>query len=306
MSGWFRKGAHSLFLFSLAAIFLLVPSGVAEAAFGISPPFVNPDNLMPGSVYSQTVFLVQDQPNEDLKIQAELEINERARKWITINDGKEIIILKGTRQFGVPIVIRVPKDAGLGAYSGNLRFVAVPAQTGQVTIALGVQVAINLSVGNNIYRKFEVPLIRFLDIEEGWGPKVYLKADNQGNVPEIFNRATYELFDKYGATRLAYLQKEGDFEEVPPFTVAEQIIDFPLDLHLGLGQYWGSVSFVQEGKVIATQRTIFNVLKKGSLSRPGAALIKSIKDNWPYYLSGAILAVFGWIFRRRLPKKFKK
>ena len=111
MKGWF-----------LAAIFLLALSSVeglaskAEAAFGISPPFVNPDHLVPGSVYNQTVFLVQDQPNEDLKIQTNLEINERARKWITINGGKEIIIPKGTRQFGVSIVVRVPKDAGLGVY----------------------------------------------------------------------------------------------------------------------------------------------------------------------------------------------
>lgn len=300
MKGWF------------AVIFLLVLSGLevsaphAEAAFGISPPFVNPNNLIPGSVYSQTVFLVQDQPNEDLKIQAELDINERARKWITINGGKEIIIPKGMRQFGVSILIKVPKDAGLGVYHGDLRFVAVPAQAGQVTIALGVQVAINLTVGNNIYRKFEVPLIRFLDIEEGWGPKVYLKADNQGNVPETFDRAALEVFDKYGVTKLAYLQKEDGFEEVPPFSVEEQVIDFPLDLHLGLGQYWGSVNLVHEGKVIASQRTIFNVLKKGSLSQPGAKLIKSIQDNWPYYLGGTMVIFLGWLFRRRLFIKFRK
>lgn len=297
----------SVFIFlsvSLAASsFPLVEK--AEAAFGISPPFMNADHLVPGSKYIQTVYLVQDQPNEDLKIQAELDINERVRKWITVAGGKEIVIPKGTRQYAVDIAVQVPKDAGLGVYHGNLRFVGVPAQAGQVTIALGVQVAINLTVGTGIYRNFSVPLVRFLDIEEGWGPRVYLKVDNQGNVPEDFDkesdRTVFEVFDKYGASRLSYHQKEKGFlPEIPPFSIEEHTIEFPPGLYLTPGQYWGSFELFQEGKVIASQRTVFNVLKKGSLSNPGALILRSIKENWPYYLGGVVLVTLGWRFRRRL------
>jgi len=277
----------------------------AEAAFGISPPFLGSDNLIPGTRYVQTIYLVQDQPTEDLAIDANLDIHDRIRSWFTIHNGNEIVIPKGTRQFPVEIVIQVPKDAQLGAYKGALTFVGKPARTGQVTIALGAEVTINLTVGTGIYRKVTVQLIRMLDIEEGWSPRVYVKFNNEGNVPEALDGATFDLYDQYGAVRLAYIPSpKGKMPETPPFTVKEYVVEFPLDLHLGLGQYWGSVNFSQEGKVIASQRTVFNVLKRGSLSTPFEKFMQSFQNQLAYYVIGAIIVIVGGTFvvrrRRRL------
>ncbi len=279
------------FLAVAAAVYLSVPASVM-AAFGISPPFLNADHLVRGSKFVQTVYLVQDDPSEDLKIIADLNINDRVRDWFTINEGKEIIIPKGTRQFPVVIEAQIPLDADLGLYHGAIAFKGMPAQTGQVTIALGVEVAINLSVGEGIYRKYNVPLIKFLDIEEGWSPKVYVKFNNEGNIPEAFDGATYELYDQFGAVKLAYIQKSKDFPETAPFSVDEYTIEFPVDLHLGIGQYWGSVSFYKEGAVIASQRTVFNVLKRGSLSGPFDQIIRFAKANVVALAGGGIGLVF--------------
>jgi hypothetical protein len=274
-----HKAWYGILAFSLVAVFLGLSHITAHAAFGISPPFLNADHLVKGSHYVQTVYLVQDDPSEDLAIEGELDVNDRVKSWFTINSGNPILIPKGTKQFPVQIDVQVPQDADLGVYSGSLSFRSKPAQAGQVTIALGVEVAINLTVGDGIYRQYNVPLIKFLDIEEGWSPRVYVKFNNEGNVPESFDGATYELFDQFGAVRLAYIQKSKGFEETPPFTVKDYTIEFPIDLHLGLGQYWGSVAFFKEGKVIATQRTVFTVLKRGSLSGPVAQIISWIKAN---------------------------
>jgi hypothetical protein len=287
-----------LAVFALATLGAkLVPQ--AQAAFGISPPFLNADHLVPGSVYVQTIYLVQDQPNEDLNMAAKLDIKEPARSWITIDKGFNFVIPKGVRQFPVDVKISVPKDASLGAYSGTLTFTTVPAKTGQVTIALGVQVAINMTVGTGIFEKFSVPVIQFPDIEEGWNPLVYIKFNNEGNIPESFDGATFELLDQYGGVRLAYVEKKGDFPETPPFSVREYTIEFPISFHLGIGEYWGVVNLYKNGKVVASQRTVFQVLKAGSLSGPWARTINYIKNNWIYYAAGIIIFVVALLVLKR-------
>ncbi len=291
------------FGFGVAILFFGLQTNLASAAFGISPPFVNSDHLLPGSRYVQTVFLVQDHPDQDTRIKAELEINDRIKSWITINNGDEIIIPKGVRQFPVNVEIRIPKSAELGLYKGSVTFVGVPDVAGQVTVALGVKLLLNLTVGTGIYREYSIPLVRFLDIEEGWSPRVYVKFYNGGNVPESLEQAVYELSDQFGAVRLAFIQKNDGFEEIPPFTTQDLTIEFPIDLHLGVGQYWGSVNLYKEGKILAHQRAVFNVLEKGSLSNPFKLALKNIEGNWIYYsIAALVLAVGFFVFKR---KKFK-
>jgi hypothetical protein len=148
-----------------------------------------------------------------------------------------------------------------------------------------------------------IPLVRPLDIEEGWSPRVYVKANNEGNIAERFDGAIFELFDQFGGVRLAYAQKGRDFPEFPPFEVSEFTIEFPTDFHMGIGQYWASIAFLQEGKTVASQRTVFNVLKRGSLSSPFQKILQHVQDQWPYYAGGAgivfILGIGSLLRKRR-------
>jgi hypothetical protein len=274
------------------AIFCVSAYHSVHAAFGISPPFLNADHLVPGATYTQTFYLVQDQPNDDLGINVNLNVPESIRPWIIIDQGLHFVIPKGTHQFPVQLTVHIPKDTGLGVYRGNVTFTGAPAQAGQVTIALGVQSVINLTVGNDIYRKVSVPIIKLLDIEEGWNPKVYVKFNNEGNIPEKFTGATYELLDQYGAVRLAFSQTANGLVETPPFSIKEYVVEFPIDFHLGLGQYWGVVNFYQDQQLIGSQKTIFNVLKKGSLSSQTALILDALKDSWYYYVVGLLVVFF--------------
>ncbi|MEK7180766.1 MAG: hypothetical protein AAB738_00310 [Patescibacteria group bacterium] len=274
----------------------------ARAAFGVSPPVFRAVHMVKGARYSQIIYLVRDIADQDLKIRGKLEINKSIKDWFLINGGKEIVIPKGVRQFPVEIVFTVPKDAGLAIYSGTLTFEGVPDITGQVSIALGVEVTVDIQIGEGIFRKFSIPLVKLLDIEEGWSPRVSVRFNNEGNVPETVDGATYELFDQFGAVRLAYIQKNKDFPEIPPFTTKEEIVEFPIDLHLGMGSYWGSVTISKGGSVIGTTKTVFSVLQAGSLSGPLFKIWNNIKANKEYYGAGVLLVLIFLIFyiRRRV------
>lgn len=274
----------------------------AEAAFGISPPFLNADHLVPGARYVQTVYLVRDIADEDLLIRVTLSLDERIKPWISVNKGLEFVIPAGTRQFPVEVAVQVPKGAGLGIYRGNISFTSAPAEAGQVTIALGAQMSVNLTVGDDIFQKYSIPLIKFMDIEEGWNPRVFVKFMNEGNVPEKLDGASFELFDQFNATRLAFSQSPKELPETPPFEIKEYIVEFPVDFHLGRGQYWGNVVFYKNNEVVATQKTVFNVLEAGSLGGSPFSF-DSITKNWQYFVAGGILLI---LFIFGVLRKWKK
>ena len=255
------------FFVALAAgvVFLAVPS-ISLAAFGVSPPFFNAVHLVPGVTYTQTIYLVQDQPTVNLPILATLSVPDHVKPWISIDKGFAFSIPAGVQQFPVQVSITVPQGEPLGTYSGNLVFATNPAQSGQVSIALGANVALNMIVGTGAYEQFSIPYITVPSIEEGWNPRATYKFQNDGNVAETLDSATFEVWDQYDAVRLAYLTKTGGFETISPFTTKEYTVEFPTDFHLGVGDYWGVVNFYKNNQVIASQKTIFHVLPRGSLS----------------------------------------
>lgn len=288
-----------------AAIFISPSHARATDSYGISPPFLHATHLVEGVTFSDTIYLVRDNDAYDVWITADLsDFPESVRDWITIGQGEVFKIPKGVRQFPVDIIIKVPKNSGPRDYTQKITFTTgalggateESESTGNVAITYGLNLIVNLTVGNEVYRDFKAS-IDILDIEEGWDPRVNVRFKNQGNVPESFNRATFEVFDQYKAIRLAFVQQAGDFPEVPPFTEKEHIIDFPIDLYLGLGEYWGSVVFSQGERVVAKQDTVFKVLEKGSLSKPF--------PNWVYAIAGGIVLlgiIIFTFFRRKIRK----
>lgn len=269
---------------------------VTYAAFGVSPPFFNANHLVPGVTYSQTVYLVQDQPTVALPIVATLNVPAEIQPWITINPGLNFTIPAGVQQFPVQLSVTVPANQALGVYSGNVVFATNPAQSGQITIALGANVAINLTVGSGTFEQYSIPYITIPSIEEGWNPRVTYRFQNDGNVPEQLTGATFSLFDQYDSAQLAYLSVNSGFPTVAPFSAQESTMQFPTDFHLGIGDYWGVVTFYKGSQVVASQKAIFHVLPPGSLSSPIDIAIENIETYWIYYL--VILIALLLIIRR--------
>lgn len=277
---------------------------VTYAAFGVSPPFFNASHLVPGSTYSQTIYLVQDQPTVALPIVATLNVPDAIKSWITITPGLNFTIPAGMQQFPVQLSVTVPQGQSLGIYSGNVVFATNPAQSGQVTIALGANVAINLTIGTGTFEQYSIPYITIPSIEEGWNPRVTYRFQNDGNVPETLTGATFSLYDQYDAAQLAYLSVNSGFPTTPPFTAKEYTIQFPTDFHLGVGDYWGVVTFYENNNAVASQKAIFHVLPRGSLSSPIDLVIENIEAYWIYYL--VILIALLLIVRRIFVMRRKK
>ncbi|RMD66881.1 hypothetical protein D6833_00960 [Candidatus Parcubacteria bacterium] len=289
--------------------FFIAPSS-AGAAFGVSPPFIHASHLSPGAKYSKTIYLVQDQPSEDLKVTAELSFPDEVKKWISLDTGFSFVIPKGVRQFPVTISIAVPKEEKLAAYNGTLRFKTAPAgqnlEGGQVAIALGALVNIDIVVGNEVYHKYRAN-IDLLDIEEGWSPKVRVRFFNEGNVAESFDRATYRLYDEFRAISIAFAQKTSGFPLVPAFTTKEFVIEFPINLHLGVGNYWGEVQLFKNDKVVASNATVFRVLPEGTLQKGKSAAAPGVRL---FSILLAVLAVMAallvGLLRRRITRGKRK
>lgn len=283
-----------------------IKSAEATDAYGISPPFLHATHLVEGIEFKDTIYIVRDNDAYDVWITADLsDFPESIRKWIRIGPGEVFMIPKGIRQFPVEITIKVPKDSGPRDYSHKITFTtgalggatSDSGSTGQVAITYGLNLIVNLTVGNDVYRDFKAS-IDILDIEEGWNPRVNVRFKNKGNVPETFDRAVMEVFDQYKAVRLAFIPKVTDFPEILPFSEVEHVIEFPIDLSLGLGEYWGNVTFIQgDETIVAQQETVFKVLKKGSLSKPF--------PNWVYLAGGGVLLLLFIIFAIIRKKKSK-
>ena len=273
----------------LAGIAFLGSATITNAAFGVSPPFFNADHLVAGVTYSQTIYLVQDQPTADLPIKVTMSLPAHVQSWITLDHGLNFVIPQGVKQFPVTITAQVPQGEGLGKYSGNIVFASSPSPTGQVTIALGANVAVNLTIGNGVYEQYSIPTVSFPSIEEGWNPKVYFLFQNNGNIAEQLDSVVFNLYDQYDTVRLAYMTQQSGFSPVPPFTSKDFTVEFPTDFHMGVGDYWATATFYKNYQQITTYKGILHVLPPGSLSSPLQVFLTSLKNYWFLVVLGLVI-----------------
>lgn len=248
---------------------------IALAGFGISPPAIKEDRLVKGSRLEKTIYLVQGDPKEDVSMGVIVD-SPNISDWISFKQGKEFIIPKGVQQFPLDVIINVPKDAPLDIYKAFIRISTKPEElkeAGRVAIALGGRVDVQLTVGEGIIYDYVVAGIQIFDVKEGKSPKVSIDVENRGNVPAGPSNASFELFNKFGNIRLAYAEASG-FERIEPFSTGESTIEFPIDIRLAVGEYWGNVKIYDDkGVVIKELRTVFNVNKRTLLEKSIIPLI---------------------------------
>jgi hypothetical protein len=278
--------------FAIILALVVVPN-FAEAGFGVSPSKVIEDNLVPGSHYERTVYLVQGNPQKDLPIEINIE-SDRIKDWVKIEGGNEQTIPQGVQQFPIKLIVDVPEDAELDIYKSFVRISTIPEQgntDGNIAIAIGGRIDLEMTVGDNVIKEYEILIIDILDIKESQDPQVEVKIKNTGNVAAAPSAASFELFNKFGTVRLGYSESE-DFENVPSFSESAQVLSFPIDVRYAPGEYWGEVKFYDdEGKIIKELRTVFDVSEAGPLD---AALLFLTDFSWLGIV--AVVIIFGFVF----------
>ena len=253
--------------FRIISLFLLLFLGLVTqvSAFGVSPPWINQSNLVPGSHFEKEIFLLRANDAEDLLIEAEFDLPEEIRDWFSIDKGEKFIIPAGVKKFPIIVTIDIPDKAELGVYKGFLRVRTVPEapdlESTGVSIAIGARIDINLTVGDNVIVDFEVHGITILDIRENEPAQVLVKMENKGNVNTALDRATFDLYDKYGEVRLGFSQIE-ELPRIQSFKTEDFVIDFDLPLTLSIGEYWAEAKVFKDGVVVGQQKTVFNVTEK--------------------------------------------
>ncbi len=256
----------------LTAIALLALPQGAFAGFGVSPGIIEEDRLVPGAVLERTIYLVQGNQTQDIAIKAAVESKDIS-SWITFKNGNEFIIPAGQQQYPLDVLIHVPDNAEIGIYEAFIRVNTIPKQEAgsQITIALGGKVSVKLNVGNDLISAFDVKSLDILDVKEGQKPRVSVVVTNTGNVPVSPENASFELFNKYGEIRLAYGENSA-FTKVSAFSEGESVLEFPLDVRLGVGEYWGHVRIYDNGKVVKELRTVFNVTPQSLLEKYASSI----------------------------------
>jgi hypothetical protein len=291
--------------FCLFLVIFLVWCPGAHAGFGISPPYFENNQLVPGSHYEQDITLLRSSADEDM--QAEIKINApKIEKWLKVAQGNTFIIKKGLLQVPIKIIADVPKDAEIGNYKGyiNIRVSPIDAvQKAGVSIALGARVEIDLTLTNVVFSNFIVHLVSVPDFELLGPPwnwpfisklfnylfyrvRIAMDIENTGNTKTAPTRVHVDVYD-LTETKLLESSDDKSIDKIDSFKTKTVMADFPTKLPVG--QYWGNIKIYKDSDIVNTYKIGFSVSPAGSLGNRAPDL-----GRWPWViLAGIGLALLG-------------
>jgi len=233
------------------------------AAFGVSPPFVLNDYLSPGSHFEQKIVLSRDKPEQDLRVEITIDAPEIGG-WITIDKGLSFVLPKGQQQVSMQVLVDVPEDAKFGSYKGKIAVRTIPekSEEGMVTIALGGEIRIELTVTEKKVAEFRVLTCDIPDIEEGGSINLLMKIENTGNIAIAPSRVHLDVYDKYHR-ELLESGDDIDLSSIGPFKTKEIYAQFPTKL--GINSYWGEIKIFNDEEIIREEKIYFNIVERGAL-----------------------------------------
>jgi hypothetical protein len=278
-----RSVITNFFGFLIIALCLFGYGESASAGFGISPPYLKNDQLVPGSKYVQQITLLRSSSDDELK--ASIKVNApQIASWITIDKGEEFTLPKGEVQVPMMVTVNVPKDAELGNYKGsiNIKVASANAATAGVAIALGARVDIDLTLTNVANSDFVVKTAAIPDfemLEQPWSWKIFsmflhrvtvvLNIENIGNVETAPSKVALEVLD-ISKTKTLETLVDKSIDKIPSFSTKEVAAHFPTKL--GIGQYWGKVKVYKGNDIVNVYEIAFTVAKPGELPNGGPSL----------------------------------
>jgi len=304
----FRVGSILL----LTCFFLGLGASQALAGFGISPPSLTNNHLLPGSHYEQLIYLVRGEPKETLFTTIKINAPE-IESWIKVEPGLEFDLPEGVQQFPVKFVVDVPEDAEFKLYEGTISILnsASKMSQGQVAVALGAEAKISLNVSREEFSGFVFRGASLGNTGKGSPIKLTLKIENKGNQDIGLIRAHLMVFDKYHRSLLE--EHEADVSaNIEPFKTQEISIEFPTDL--GIGQYWGDFKVYKGDRLIEKDEQVFNILEKTVITateKQGNGEESGTEETvreFPYLAVGIVIVsgLIFWFFLRKKIVSSKK
>ncbi len=256
----------------------LMPALRAQAdGFGITPPYVTNDQLTQNSEYDQTIILVRSNPTQDL--QAKVSINvPGANNWITIDRGTQFVLPAGTQQEPMIVSVKVPGDAKLGNYSGNIQVVVSPLagpSKGTVGITIGAQIDVNLQVIDSHSAKLAVRRVIMQNTEVGhtwwwmhFPGKIIFSMDlnNSGNISGAPGRVVFQYQVYLTGNTLETEQNTNGLDSVAPFQAKTVIAEMPTYLPQGSYRVFYQIYGPNNTDIIGQGNLDLAVLPAGTLA----------------------------------------
>lgn len=243
-----------------AGIVLFAPSSALAAAFGVSPPWIENNNLRPGDNFVYVINLSASDLSEDMIVQPELQGDPEIMQWLTILNKDNLVMTKGQGIVPMSVAVNIPNNANIGKYEGSLRLslAARNGNTDNVAVLLGSNIAVKLGVINYDVTDYWIQAISTNPITAGQPIGLNMDIKNLGNT-EISNVMTkVSVIDM--KTGVAITSGSTDTLNIPvyPQTAASAELSF-LAPDLEAGNYWLDVESFKDGGSVYKNRLFLTV-----------------------------------------------
>lgn len=281
-------------LFSLSLI------NIAQAGFGISPPYIKNENLSQGLHYEKKITLVRGDPIEDWKVEIITNV-PGADDWISVDKGKEFIMPEGAQQVPIIFSINVPKNARFGRYTGSIRVKTAPVkppEAGTISILLGGQIDVDLNIQKEIF-DFNVRGVKASDLEEGekrwifYFPgiiKFSMQIENLGNIKAAPSKVVLDIYDEKENELLETIETT-KMNKINPFEINWVIAE--LKTKLKAGSYYAQYKIFKKDEIVNQGKIHLSILSKGAITDYKGATIFDIGLKDKLIILFGILAVLG-------------
>lgn len=261
----------------------LVFAPVAEAGFGITPPYVRNTSLIRNSTYEQQILLVRGDPNVSQKAEVTIDAPE-IQDWITIVEGSNVALPKGEQKVAMTVRVKVPEDAEFKDYTGAIRIRTLPddgqVAEGAVSISLGARVDIELSVIDKEIKDFRVRKVSIGELNEGhkfwwlfFPGKVRFETmlENIGNVDVAPSKVELKIYERTGTVLLEETKNLGKVQKVKPY--ATETVTAEVPTRLPAGSYVAKYKVYNGDDVKQEGELSVNILPYGTLQLAGFGFI---------------------------------
>lgn len=297
-------------------LFFVLSTEIARAGFGITPPYVRNSSLTRNSIYEQQILLVRGNPDSPQKAEIIVDAPE-IREWIQIVEGESIPMPRGVQKVPMTVRVQVPSDAEFKDYRGVIRIKTLPdtdqVAPGAVSISLGAQVDIGLTVIDREIRDFRVRKLDLSDLNEGhkigwlyFPGKINfdMLIENTGNVDNAPSSVEFRIFDFAGRVLLEETKNKNRIREIAPYATDEVTAEIPTRLPAGnyivRFKIFNGEEVKQEGEM-SLSILPYGTLQQAGFGFEGLSLSHKISVLLPIFAVAIMVLYF--VYTRRVAKR---
>jgi len=241
------------------AVALRIDAPLAEAAFGVSPPWVRNDHLLPGTTFEQIINLSRNDASRDMMVTVDIDGDKEIEKWLKIENYKSLIIKKGQKILPMKVIVKVPRRAAIKEYRGGIHTTleSIPEdgslQGGSVAIKLGAHISVKLNVVGDKVTDFKIKSIYVDKLSDKDDFYLNVDIENLGNTEISQLDGQVDIYDKKEENVLkSFTFKDLEDVVLPDSITKTKIVYYGVSLDPG--EYWVVAKAYKDGETVYENR----------------------------------------------------